>query len=86
MENDDATGPGAARPSPPLSLVLSCLLGAVGLVWFALGALVGNDTLFVVGAGFGALSLGAALYWRSELISSWRSGAADQRPPAGPAR
>lgn len=84
---DDGTGggegPRAVRPAVPL--VLSSLLGAAGLVCLLVGAVVGGDVLFVTGAAFGALSLGAALYWRSELISSWRAGGAGRRP-GGPAR
>ena len=73
----------ASRPAVPL--VLSSLLGAVGLLCLLAGAVVGGEVLFVTGAAFGALSLGAALYWRSELISAWKAGGAG-RPPGGPAR
>ena len=56
----------------PTALVLSVALGAVGVLLFLVGALLGVDALFVAGATAGALSLGAALYWRSELISAWK--------------
>ena len=85
MDDGTGEGDGLRASRPPVALVLSCLLGAAGLVCLLVGAVVGGDVLFVTGAAFGALSLGAALYWRSELISSWRTGGAG-RPPGGPAR
>ncbi len=70
-------------PGRPAALVASVALGVVGAVLFVAGALLGSDAVFVAGAAAGALSLGAALYWRSELISAWRGG-----PPrrSGPSR
>ncbi|MDP8975573.1 MAG: hypothetical protein M3N28_04260 [Actinomycetota bacterium] len=67
----------------PAALVASVALGVAGAVLFVLGALFGSDAIFVAGATAGALSLGAALYWRSELISAWRR---DPPPRAGPSR
>ena len=64
-------------PAPP-ALVLSAAFGAVGVLLFFVGALTGTNAVFVAGAAAGALSLGAALYWRSELISAWRR---DRRRP-----
>ncbi|MDQ3569648.1 MAG: hypothetical protein M3396_03315 [Actinomycetota bacterium] len=58
----------------PAALLLSVALGAAGILLFLVGALLGSDAVFVAGATAGALSLGAALYWRSELISAWRQG------------
>lgn len=67
----------------PVALVASVVLGIVGAVLFVVGALLGSDAVFVAGAASGALSLGAALYWRSELITAWRQG----RPRrSGPSR
>ena len=64
----------------PVPLVVSCAFGALGLVCILIGAVLGVEGLFVAGVALGALSLGAALYWRSELISEWRKGR-----PGGPA-
>ena len=68
----------AGRPAP--ALVLSCVFGALGALCIVVGAVVGNEGAFVAGAGAGALSLAAALYWRSELISS----AAERRRRGAP--
>ncbi|MDQ3573855.1 MAG: hypothetical protein M3378_09985 [Actinomycetota bacterium] len=62
----------------PTALVLSVALGATGVLLFLVGALIGGDAVFVAGAAAGGLSLGAALYWRSELISAWKQ---DRRRP-----
>ena len=51
--------------------MLSCALGAVGLVLLVAGAILGSTPLSVAGVVGGSLSLGAALYWRSLLISAW---------------
>ena len=56
----------------PPALIASTALGGVGAVLLVLGAALGGDAFFVGGVAAGALSLAAALYWRSELISSWR--------------
>ena len=53
------------------AFLLSCVLGAVGLALIVAGAVTGVDGLFLAGAASGALSLGAALYWRSDLIAAW---------------
>lgn len=58
-------------PKAPVPLVLSCATGALGLVLLMGGALIDNTALSVAGVVGGALSLGAALYWRSLLISDW---------------
>ncbi len=60
-------------PTPP-ALAASAGFGALGVLLFFVGAFTGSSAVFVAGAGAGALSLVAALYWRSELISSWRQG------------
>ena len=59
------------RAAPP-ALVLSCVLGAVGFVLLLAGAVTGQEAASVAGVAAGAVSLAAALYWRSELISAWR--------------
>jgi hypothetical protein len=69
----------------PPALILSCALGALGAVFILVGAVVGNEGAFVAGAAAGALSLGAALYWRSELVSSWAERKR-RGEPGGPAR
>lgn len=61
----------------------SCALGLVGLVLIVTGAVFGNRAVAIVGYGFGAGSLFAALTWRAELIRAWR--AAKQQPPTRPA-
>lgn len=66
--SEDQLGPG---PSPPAPLVLSCLLGGLGCVLLVSGLVLGSTALAVAGFVAGALSLGAALYWRSLLISAW---------------
>lgn len=71
----------APRPVAPVPLVLSIVAGALGVVLLLLGAVTGNDALPVAAVVAGSLSLGAALYWRSLLISAW--GAEKRgRPPA----
>ena len=70
-------------PRRPTALVLSVGLGVAGVLLFAIGAVTGTDAVFVAGAAAGALSLGAALYWRSELISAWRG---DRPRRSGPSR
>ena len=59
------------RPRPPVPLVLSCVAGGVGLVLLIAGAVAGSTPLSGAGVVAGSGSLGAALYWRSLLISSW---------------
>ena len=58
-------------PPPPVPFVLSCIAGAAGLVLLVAGAVSGTSALSVAGVVAGTLSLGAALYWRSLLISAW---------------
>ena len=60
-----------APAAPPVPLVLSCAMGGIGVVLLLLGAVVGNTGLSVAGVVAGTVSLGAALYWRSLLISAW---------------
>ncbi len=68
-------------PPTPTALVVSVALGAVGVVLFLAGTVLGSSAVFVAGATAGALSLCAALYWRSELVSAWKH---DRRRPPGP--
>lgn len=63
--------PPAERPGPPVPLVLSIAFGVVGAVLLVAGLIGGSTGLAVGGFAAGSLSLGAALYWRSLLISSW---------------
>ncbi len=75
--------PVSQPPRRPVALVLSVALGIIGAVLFLFGGLFGSDTVFMAGATAGALSLGAALYWRSELITAWRR---DRPRRSGPSR
>lgn len=59
------------QPRRHPAFIASCVLGAIGFALIAAGALTGADALFLAGAAAGAVSLAAALYWRSELISAW---------------
>lgn len=79
--SDGSGGPAApaARPATPVPLVLSIVAGALGVVLLLLGAITGNDALSVAAVIAGSVSLGAALYWRSMLISAW--GAQKRRRP-----
>lgn len=71
--------------SRPPAFLLSCAFGAVGIVLLLLGAITGATALFVGAVAAGSLSLGSALYWRSELISEWRRAKPD-RPSRQPTR
>ena len=66
----------------PPALVVSVALGVVGGMLFIVGALFSRDALFVAGATAGAASLGAALYWRSELITAWKEDRRGRPPPS----
>ncbi|HEX2700989.1 MAG TPA: DUF3040 domain-containing protein [Acidimicrobiales bacterium] len=76
--NGDSPEP--RRRQAPVPLVLSCAAGAAGLVLLVAGAVSSTTALSVAGVVAGSLSLGAALYWRSLLISSW-SAQKRGRPP-----
>jgi hypothetical protein len=56
----------------PPALALSAALGGLGVLLFFVGAALRSNALFIAGVTAGALSLAAALYWRSELIREWR--------------
>lgn len=78
------SGVGPARPArAPVPLVASCVAGLVGFVLLVAGAASGTAGLSVAGVVAGSASLGAALYWRSLLISSWAAQKAQERrrPP-----
>lgn len=88
MSTPEPAGPAgddpAARPTPtppPVPLVLSCATGALGLVLLVAGAALGSRALSLAGVVGGTLSLGAALYWRSLLISAWAAQKAQRRSP-----
>ena len=73
-------GSSAPPPAgPPVPFLLSCAAGTVGLVLIVAGIALGNKGLAVAGFVAGSLSLGAALYWRSLLISAWAQK--QGRPP-----
>lgn len=76
----NGAAPPGGRPRTPVPLVLSCVAGAVGLVLLVAGLV--SDTTAISVAGFiaGSASLGAALYWRSLLISSWAAQKRGPRP------
>lgn len=68
------------RPPPPVPLVLSVVAGVIGIVLLVAGAIADSTALSVAAVVAGSLSLGAALYWRSLLISSW-AAQKRARPP-----
>ena len=84
MTEPEPGDPAATTPTP-IALVLSCALGALGVVLFLVGSALGSEGAFVAGAAAGALSLAAALYWRSELVTSWAQRRR-REGPGGPAR
>lgn len=53
------------------AFVLSCIFGMLGLVLFVAAAAASVNGLYFAGIGAGALSLCAALYWRSVLVADW---------------
>lgn len=61
--------PAVART--PVALALSCLFGALGLVLLVGGLATSTNAVLMAGTMAGTLSLAAALYWRSDLVSSW---------------
>lgn len=89
VEPNGTAGSGSGPSLParaPVPLVLSCMAGAVGLVLLVAGAVSSTTSLSVAGVVAGSASLGAALYWRSLLISSWAAQKAQKaqkqgRPP-----
>ncbi len=84
MTEPEPRDPPATTPTP-VALVLSCVLGGIGVVLFLAGSVLASEGAFVAGAAAGALSLAAALYWRSELVSSWAQRKR-REGPGGPAR
>ena len=79
-EGNGAGEPPQGRPPLPTPFVLSVALGAVGLVLLVPGVLLGNRALALAGFAAGALSLGAALYWRSLLVNAWAAQKRARRP------
>lgn len=71
MSGAGGGGPPPERARPPVPFVASIAFGAVGFVLLAAGVAAGSTGLAVAGFAAGSLSLGAALYWRSLLISAW---------------
>jgi hypothetical protein len=83
MSQGQTTGsdPDPTRPGSQPAFLISCALGALGLLLIIAGLLLGGEVIFVVGAAAGALSLIAALYWRGELITAWRRDHPPMTPP-----
>lgn len=71
----------SSEPEPstrrPPALVASVALGTVGGVVLVAGLVSGQEGFAVAGAGGAALSLGAALMWRSQLVDAWHG---ERRP------
>ena len=80
MSTNGAGDPPPGQPKPPFPLVLSIVFGALGFVLLAAGLVAGSTGLAVAGFAAGSLSLGAALYWRSLLISAWAAQKKARRP------
>lgn len=79
------------RSRRPVAFTISCWAGGLGALLLIAGALTSTEAVSVAGFVAGALSLAAALYWRSELVSAWaarRAAAAGDRPapPGGEPR
>jgi hypothetical protein len=68
----DATAEDPTSPRSRPAFLLSCALGALGLLLIVAGLIAGGEVVFVAGAAAGGASLVAALYWRGELITAWR--------------
>lgn len=64
--------PTEPRPPVPPALVTSSVLGLAGAIFLLGGLITGVVGATLVGVALGALSLGAALVWRSQLIEAWR--------------
>lgn len=71
---------GPRRPPAPIPLTLSCIAGLIGFMLLVAGAVADSTGLAVAGVVAGSLSLLAALYWRSLLISSWAEQKRGRRP------
>lgn len=69
-----------SSPTPP-ALVASYVFGVLGGLLILAGLVSGQEALAVAGAAGGALSLGAALFWRSQLVEAWHAERRS-RPPA----
>jgi hypothetical protein len=53
------------------AFIVSCICGVVGVVLFVAAVAGDVDGLYFAGIGAGAVSLGAALYWRSLIVADW---------------
>ncbi|MDP9403725.1 MAG: hypothetical protein M3P85_10420 [Actinomycetota bacterium] len=69
QEPAPAESPGHSKT--PAALALSCAFGALGVVLIFAGLATSADAAFLAGLVAGVVSLSAALFWRSELVSSW---------------
>lgn len=65
--------PGPPAGARPPAFVASCVFGAIGIALMAVGWASGLDGLFLAGLTSGGLSLACALWWRSQLVASWRA-------------
>jgi hypothetical protein len=66
-----------ARGTPTIPMthpgfLLSCAFGALGLLFLVVGLIIASQVLDVTGTFLGALSLFAALAWRSDLVTAWK--------------
>jgi hypothetical protein len=77
VDGPDAPPPPEPGRQTPPALLASSVLGLVGAIFLLAGLFSGSVPVVVVGVGLAALSLGAALVWRSQLIEEWRR----QQPP-----
>lgn len=71
---------GGARSRTPPALAVSCSFGAIGVVLIVAGLVTSSDAAFLAGLVAGVLSLSAALFWRSELVSAWAAQKRSRRP------
>jgi hypothetical protein len=55
------------------AFLLSCAFGALGVGLFLVAVVTSVEAIYVVAMIAGGLSLAAALYWRSLLVSDWAS-------------
>jgi hypothetical protein len=69
------------RPSRPPAFVASCIFGAIGLVLLVIGFATGSEPVLISAGAGGALSLGSALVWRSQLVDAWHG---ERRGPQSP--
>lgn len=69
------------RARRPPAFVASCVFGAIGLVLLVVGFVSGSEPVLIAAGAGGALSLGSALVWRSQLVDAWHG---ERRGPQSP--